>query len=284
MTFKTELSKHPSLTHSNDIADICKPLHKLGITYFAHVNIDDVGHFSAINNNPGFYTHYMENNYYNADIHLAGKNIIKDYFVWDSVERCGLSAKMHQEAGAFGVKHTFTIVTPGQNGNDYFHFATNQTDKTINQVYLANIDLLNLFIMHFKDKIMQSKHLREAYQLKFSIDENAHGYLIQENLADAKNEARRQFLKEISLQKFAAPLNAQALTIKEIEILFWLHHGKTTHDISQIVHVAEVTINKRITNIKRKLKCYTQFQLGEYFSAMFQHSSEIINHLFADKS
>lgn len=274
------IDKHPALTHASNIADICKPLNRLNITYFAHVNIDKSGMFSALANNPEFTKHYLKSNYYNVDIHLADCGLLKNYIIWDSVDRFGESAKMHLEAGEYGVKHTFTIVEKNANGSNYYHFASNTNDNTINQVYLNNIDILKYFILYFKEKVNQSKCIASAYDMKFSIDENASGYSFNSRkYFDNLKSRREEFIDEIRLDKKVCVDISQVLSIREIQILLWLHHGKTVHDIARILKLADVTVNKRISLIKNKLQCYTQFQLGEKFTGLFSNSSDLIKHI-----
>lgn len=254
---------HPTIISHADIADICRPLKKLGISYFAHVNIKQ-GKFSAITNNPDFQTHYINNEYYNTDIHTAKSGVITDCFVWDSVERKGKSFKMHQEAAAFGVQHTFTMLEKNQHGDHYYHFATNSADQSINQVYLTNQDLLKLFIMHFNYQVGKSKLLSSAYDMQYEVDEKTDGYII--DTLHSFSTDRQSFVNDMVEDKKIKLSNGMLLSIRELEILYWMHNGKTISDISKIIGIAEVTINKYIAEMKRKLNCYTHFQLGEYFS------------------
>ena len=60
--------------------------------------------------------------------------------------------------------------------------------------------------------------------------------------------------------------HAQRPSDRELEILSWLHKGKTINEIGQILGIADITIKKHIANVKRKSGCFTMFQLGEYFS------------------
>lgn len=267
------IDHHPTIDYHNEIADICRPLEKLNITYFCHVNVND-NLISGLTNNPDFHLHYLKNKYYNADIHLANSQLIRDYFVWDSIERYGSSLKMHQEASEFGVKHTFTIMEKSHLGNNYYHFATNQSNSSINQVYLANLDILKLFTMHFNNHVRHSRQLSSAYDIKVGIKPDAEGYNVLSKLDN--NILRSQLLDELKLgNKFQLP-NGKHLTERQLEILFWLHNGKTITDISIIMSIAEVTVNKHIADIKSKIGCYTQFQMGEYFTKLFGFSPELI--------
>lgn len=260
--------KHPTIAYHGDISAICSPLKKMGISYFAHVNIQNNA-FSALTNNPAFQCHYIDNQYYNADIHMASSGLINDFFVWDAVERRGKSLQLHQEAAQFGVKHTFTIHEKDFRGDNYYHFATSEDNHSINHLNLSNRDLLKLFIMHFGHLVGQSKRLSKAYQITYDINPEQGSYSIDETAGLNKmSDMRQSFIQDLKLGDTIQLVNGQVLSSRQIEILNWLHHGKTISDIAKIVGLAEITINKHIHEIKHKLKCYTHFQLGEFFSSM----------------
>jgi DNA-binding CsgD family transcriptional regulator len=266
ITMLPKISDHPSLIYADDIAAICRPLQKLNINYFAHATLNKDKQFSAVSTHPAYAKHYIGNQCYNIDIHTADEHQIGNYVVWDAFELSGKSAIEHQTAIQFGVEHIFTIVEKNQNDMHFYHFGSNLLGKAINQVYLSHVDLLKLFICHFKDKISCHKHLRQAYDLKFLIDDNAEGYSIKTNFSKLDQQRMKTaFLKDLQLINTTSETH-KSLTNREIEILMWLHHGKTANDIATILQLADVTVNKHIANIKEKAQCYTQFQLGEFFS------------------
>ena len=192
------ISKHPALIHSQDMETICRPLTNLGITYFAHVNVTKQGHFSGISNNAKFAEHYLKNKYYNADIHLAKKNNLGCYILWDSLDRVGLSEKMHTEAAQFGVRHTFTIIEKKHFHSDFYHFATHVKNNSINQVYIENIDLLQRFIIYFNKVISSSSVLIKAYDIVFKLDHLSQGYTIREDHKFSRYQDKRMaFIKDI---------------------------------------------------------------------------------------
>ncbi len=63
------------------------------------------------------------------------------------------------------------------------------------------------------------------------------------------------------------------LSSRQMEVMWWLHQGKTASEIAEILGVADVTIRKHIINIKEKTNCHTMFQLGGYY-AKLQYFSE----------
>ncbi len=51
---------------------------------------------------------------------------------------------------------------------------------------------------------------------------------------------------------------APPLSDREIEILSWLSHGKSTEDIAEIMQIAERTVNYHVANLKTKLGVETR--------------------------
>lgn len=276
-----KLEKHPSILHADSISLLCQPLKKLNINYFSHVHVDKAGQFSGMASSAAFSEHYMKNKYYNADIHMAGIEL-GEYLMSDAVERCGESARLGQMAAEFGVKHCFTIIDKSADGHHFYHFATDLVDETINQVYLSNLDLLKLFIMYFNDKASQSKELSKAFEMKYSIAEDAAGFTVKDNKAIQASD-RELFLQHMKIDRHISSNILKSLSFREIEILAWMHHGKTAGDIAKILKVADVTVNKHIANIKAKTHCYTPFQLGEFFAKLFHHSKDIVDHILNTK-
>ncbi len=172
-----QILKHPLFIQAQDIADITKPLQALDISYFCHVRVDNDGSMTGLGNNIGFAKNYLENKYYNADIHMAKNMQLEKFVLWDALKQTGNTRKMHKTAWDFGVRHTFTIIEQNKTSKDFYHFATHLKDNWINQIYLSNMDLLNKFILYFKEQIGKSKSLLSAYDFKFRANENASGFL-----------------------------------------------------------------------------------------------------------
>lgn len=253
-----KISKHPALNFTQEISDICKPLHNLGITYFAHVHIDKEGNFSALNNNPKFIELYMNNKYYNADIHTADNKKFGNYVIWDALELRGKSKKMDCDAGKFGVKHPFTIIERSENSRDFYHFANNYESKAINQVYITNLDLLKKFVLYFKDSISQSKSLSSAYDIKFELDKNVIGYTLENDMNfENLNVNRAAFLQDIN-QSFHTiddfpPQQARCLKL--------LLEGKTAKEIANQLNLSRRSVEHYIQAIRKKLNCKNKIEL-----------------------
>lgn len=267
---KSQINQHPSLNYTQDIDDICRPLQKLKINYFAHVRVDKNGLFTAINNSAGFMNHYLSNEYYNADIHMADSNRFGNYVIWDAIERHGQSEKMHSEAAQFGIQHTFTIIDKKEEQTDFYHFANNSTSKSINQTYLANLDLLKVFITYFNENINQSKKLSAAYELPFAVNSQIGGYFINEdtNLVVCN---RQEFIQTIcqDTNKEIKKFNS-SLTPREIQCVGYLVRGKSAREISKLLGLSKRTVEFYLANIKSKLGVSTKSELIEKMFNLFK--------------
>jgi DNA-binding CsgD family transcriptional regulator len=258
MNPKNNLKIHPSVVHAHSIKTICKPLEKLGIYYFAHVNISQ-NKFSAINNNPSFIEHYIKNQYYNSDIHMKNDNKFGNYIIWDAVDLCGKSDKMHQEAGKFGIKHTFTIIEKNSSSNDFYHFATHSASCSINQVYLSQLDLLKLFILHYKENIKRSKELASAFEMTFDLDVLFGNYETETNSFSHLSDMRFQFIQSLKFN----------LTPREIDCFMLTLKGKTAKQIAILLGLSYRTVEEYICNIKTKLQVISKSALVEKLGFMF---------------
>lgn len=273
-----KIVEHPSIQYAQDFAALCKPLEKLNITYFAHARVDSTGAVSGVNNHPAFLEHYLQREYFNIDIHVADSDLIQNYLIADNVTLCGESKKLQQAEIDHDIRHVFTIIEEKAQTCNYYHFATNKTNPSINQVYLNNVDLLELFVAYFKEQVNASKKLQRAYDIKFLLAEDKN-CLLETNTEYHRSIVREEFLKSIQFNNRIEIANNEAFTLRELEVLFWLHYGKTSYDISRLLELAEVTVNKHISRIKNKAQCFTQFQLGELFSSLFKGSEDILNSL-----
>jgi DNA-binding CsgD family transcriptional regulator len=142
--------------------------------------------------------------------------------------------------------------------------ASNSTDKKINEIYIANLDLLNLFIGHFKENMGQSKALSKAYDMTFDfhlsnesqeIDFNGH-HLVR-NRAD--------FIESIQLNNYSDRLQIENIQLskRQSEILRWVVRGKTFKEIARLLNLSPRTVGHYFEAIKNKLNLFTRSELIE---------------------
>ncbi len=250
------LFKNPTFTLANDISAICQPLNHLKINTFSHAKVDHNRDFSFICNNPGFIELYFQKRYFNYDIH-TDVNRFGRYVIWDDIPRAGKTLEMEFDVMPFGIRHTFTIIEKNQTGVDFYHFSSSVESKTFNQVYLANLDLLHLFINHFKKTTTENKKLSEAYNQKFSVDKEADGFTIAENGFYIPNEKKLEF-------RFM--LRKPNLSSREQECLFYCARGLSAKEIAEKLGLSFRTVETYLEKAKFKFNVKSKSDLiGKWF-------------------
>jgi len=268
---EASILKHPVFSKAEDFSTICKPLKWLGITYFAHVYINDKQQYSATSNNPKYAELYVSNRYYDTDIHTLNNDILGNYVLWDALALSEKAINRRREASQVGVNHTFTIIEKGKYGNDFYHFGCDDpNDFSINQVYLANLDLLKTFIEYYKDTMKQSKELSGAYHYKFDIDINSEGFQLKNESELLKLFNNRiMFLHEISKQQSSKKIllnkneiyESTPITPQQLNCLSLLASGKSAKEIAKILNLSPRTVDHYLQHLRTRLKCKNSKEL-----------------------
>ena len=161
---------------------ICQPLNQFNISYFAHAHVDRNGNVSGLCNNPGYHEQYIINRLYDSDIHRSAKYAYGEFVIWDEFQGgTGKTKKLWEISNGFNLKHFFTIIDKTLTGIDYYHFATHLNMSSMNYTYLSNLDLLKLFILHFKENKNKSKTLLPIYDTALSHDPLSKGFTVLSN-------------------------------------------------------------------------------------------------------
>ena len=271
----TKIQKLHTIVHANELKSICQPLEKLNITYFGHGRVDKQGRFFSLCNNPEFAHYYLGKNYENADIHLSDESKLGQYILWDNLELSGESDKLKQDGILFGLNHTFTLIENDSDGMQQYHFSTRINDRSFNQEYFRNLDLLKHFILYFKEQIASSKNFRDAYSEKFAINYNETACFNNKNHIPVNDEdIRKLFLQKIDaaeindktifLTKNIIALRYQSvLTQREMDCLFHTILGKTAKLISAELGISHRTVEEYLASAKKKINVSNKSELIE---------------------
>jgi len=165
---------------------------------------------------------------------------------------------MCAEAGNFSIHNPFTIIKKNNNVIDYYHFASDWQDKKINQVYLANLDLLNLFIEHFTANIKQSKLLSKAYDFTFNLNNGNESNL---KFEEDSNCDRAEFIRSINPKTSRLQIANKLLSKRQSEILKLVVQGKTIKEISKILNLSPRTVGHYFDTIKDKVNASSRSEL-----------------------
>lgn len=260
------------MRYSNDIQMLCSSLRILGITYFAHVHVTRAGQFTCLGSSPQFMEYYIPNKCYNADVHMAKSKDLGPYLIWDAVEQQGKSADLYEASAQCGVKHTFTIIEQSEHGSDFFHFATDKHDRSINQVYLTHLDLLKRFISYFKEQVASSSVLAAAYDFKLELDTEGEGFKVKSGAWQNVAMKRLQFMENLSSNDQTIMYDYPPLTRRELECLELYARGSSAKLIGVKLNLSNRTIETHLANAKSKLMARNKSELiGRYLVLSAQH-------------
>lgn len=278
-----KIENHPAVDNAIHLRTLSRPLNKIGITYFSHVRQYNDGRFAGLASSPEFSAHYLENQYFNVDLHTVS-NKHGDLVIWDHLERVGPSKKMHDEASAFGVKHTFSIIEINPHYSEVFHFAADVNDPYINQVYLAKLQYLKQFILNYKDTLSQDSTLLSMFDTHtHQINTKLAGYHIKDenNLVNYMNESviclehpgnriALECHKPITLIHYQTQQHV-TLTLQQSKCLQGILQGRTAKEIGKVVNLSNRTVEHYLERVRSYLGCRSNKELLIHYANQIPH-------------
>ncbi len=248
-----------SLQHAETIDAICQPLFEnTRVKYFSHCIIDDKKGWTGLSSIPAFIQLYADAKYHHLDIEVTSVFHTDQHFLYDLYTFTGKARETFELADQFGVGHFLMTMKECNGQKELFRFAGASDDDGINSFYMHNQDLLENFILYYKDKIQNSADLRSIYNQYYTAEKNPN-----ESYFDFALPEKSDF--NFKASKYIIGLNQFSLSKREIECLYWLNHGKTLEEIGMILSISRRTVKAHVDNSKEKLHCHTLFQLGQAY-------------------
>ncbi len=254
---------HPSINHAKILQTLCDPLQKLGVVFFGYTDCDAEGNTTCLGSDPYYAEQYIKDRYFDRDIHVHAPSHVKHsaYTFWDYTDLDNDADTLYRFAADLGHSHTLTITQTNQKKTHCYHFSGKPGDPSINQNYLSHLDALLAFVEFFNNKLVE---IPELSLNKDFISEPT-------RLNPSHTSPQKILFDDLSINQLQTINNAftikdqqqQLLTSKELQCLRLIKIGKSAAVTAQLLGVSQKTIEKHIANIKRKLACYTQFQLGQ---------------------
>lgn len=262
---KYQFEKHSGILLANDLKQIALPLAKVGINYFSYTKVENGKDFYAMTTNVEWSKKYLQEEYYNLELpsvsNLKVLNYPKILILWDAIENNKNAEILKKAAAEFNFAHVLSVIEVGNNFYNSYCFGASPNNDSINQFYYNNLDMLNAFILYFKEKLYEKSGLARIPQTKIIIEKNDE---ISLKLPLSLNQRMELFqtVKNNKLIISEFP-NIKYITPREMQVLHYLSQGNATPQIAEIMKISKRTAEEHITNIKCKLSCKTLFQLGE---------------------
>lgn len=265
------MNNHPSFAAHSRIKELCSPLNQLGISYFSYVQVTS-NKFFGLNTSPEMSADYIKTKAYNVDLHVEGNMYLNEndklYTLWDALEnKEKIDTRSNiQLAQKFDIAHLFTITEKTKQHTECYHFASTVENHAINQFYYNNLDLLNKFILYFKERLKIEKQLNKIFDLGFSLTPLKSRPLFdipkklalpvdkQTSFSNDENLFSQQDMLNLfdgqQVKEFRQPI----LSPREASCLLWTAKGKTAWEISIILNLSLHTVREYIKLAIKKLK------------------------------
>lgn len=236
---------HPYLSTCTDVAEISKPLERLGITYFSYSRVEKTGGRIYTLNTPAMLDLYFKGKYY-----LVGKmegypELYKPQIVmWDTLPSQIITDNILRP---LNIDHGMYMIEPHADYCDFFGFATKKGNSSIINTYLSQLEYLKSFANYFKER---------AVNIIRKVDEKKIILPFNRDIIDFTNCQQTEGSVAINSDEYRAIFSARQLEVAKI-----LLQGKATKDIANELKLSPRTIEMHINLLKAKLKCHKLSEL-----------------------
>jgi len=246
---------HISYTACKSIAEIIQPFQAFNIKFFVYVKIFPDGSRISLNNNVQWSKFFFENysKYVRGEIFETQNNTNKktSHHLW--ILNKHQNQLLIDNEKEFGLDNGIDIIIPGKEYTEFFVFATDKYQKSINNFYINNFDILNQSIFYFKDKgkeiIAQAEKSGLIYlpSTKKTISDNDNIIIDKESI-----------LKKILPSRYYInnQYKNEYLTRSEYQCLKLIAKLKSAKEIANELKLSPRTVEVYINNIKEKFELH----------------------------
>lgn len=256
-----ETSNFSALKFNESIAEkidlICTPLFQhFGMTHFGHIKIFNNGSMLRVANNQKWTQRYFENEFYNDgslyNIHTLSEE--KAHFLLLTGEPEG--DHLTSLCTEFDIWNALAIYEKFEGYSDFWFFGTSRQNTEAINFYMNKMNILNKFILYFKDKLYDDLNDLDADKLIYSKIQ-----ILEET--NAEREKIKHFFDLLNIKSYKIN-DHLSVSKKEFEYLFFLAQGKTSKEIARLTNSSFRTIESHFENIKKKVKCQKKSHLIDF--------------------
>ena len=241
------------LTNACHIDEICSPLKKLDITYFTYMKNHIDGSQVYLSNSAYWIEDYYKLELYKSSSFEAGPDLYcSGNYIWTKEDNA--EVYLHGR-NKFDSDNGMTIINKSDLYCEFYFFSGSTKATWLSNFYLNNMDLLEKFIIYFKDSANLLLKKAEKNRIFFpKLSNNAD--LIPESMNyiyDNVLNVRNEFLREMNFHT--------NISARENEVAFHLLKGKTAIETAKALFISKKTVERHIENMKVKLQCGNKVEL-----------------------
>ncbi|MBT4879833.1 MAG: hypothetical protein HOI80_01425 [Alphaproteobacteria bacterium] len=236
-------------------------LEAVNLTHFIYINLVDTQKRLYLSNDHEWIENYLQHELYEDRKHEVAAIQPGDrsrYAFWDSYENDRVFSACH----SFGMWNGFIIYE----GNEIFSFATKRENENVANHYLKNVDLLERFVLYFKNRCQDILDVSNEDKLIVSKGKKKQPNKVVEEVPkkDVFAERTKVDTLKISIAK-AIPEKDKFIRYREAEAIYFLSRGRTMKETAFCMSLSPRTVEKYLENVRSRLECFSKSELIEVF-------------------
>jgi len=251
MDFAEFIKTHISYKTADEIARICCPLFEtFSINYFDYARVYQDHTCLHLTSHRDGYFNYIYNHY-----PIAGTVVPPGIHLWTNFMS---HQAITENKNHFNFNHGITFCKHREEYIEFFDLAAPSDNPLIFETYFNHTDLLEKFILYFKDKA--NPIIEQAYQERFSLPDKMQGNILTPR-------SYTQFCNLIKTNRIHLNLRAKHIvfTKREYEILQELAKGKTAKESAKTLNISPRTVEAHLENAKNKTQCAFKSEIIDLF-------------------
>lgn len=259
-----DVQKYLQSLNIDEIRQICKPLEEhFGLTSFVYRKNFYDGTEINLSNQPEWVEHFCSNQELMMEsvFDKHPDNYQSGFVLWSQL-------KGHREilarAKAFNIDHGVTIVKKVSDGVELCYFGTRSENDSVVNYYLNNIDLLERFILYFKDQAADILKTANRQKLIVFPDKFNRVEVLDDDIKAIKPSITREdFIKATALKKYHldGEFQGMVLTAREMDVISCLLRGMTSEATGKAIHLSARTVEDYLTELRSKFNVKNKSQL-----------------------
>jgi len=243
------LNNHLAITSSQD-------------SLFDYVRLYADGSRICLCNRPEWLTHFYAHDFHQVGVFEGSFDIYREgYVLLQTVSHPEIlqNAKMY-----FNLDYCIIIIKPSKTFCEFYHFASTPDNPSIVNFFLNNLDLLDRFILYFKDKAAGIIESARESPLIFPLrDESTIATDLKTTLGNKENDLRQRFVRETDIRKYRLMIDGYEtiFTKSEMDCLLRIKAGENSREIAEHICRSQKTVENHIYNVKNRLNCSSKSQL-----------------------
>lgn len=256
---------HISLTSAKEVGRICKPLLNLGINTFVYIKNYKNNQVIHLSNRPEWLEHYYQKSFYKIDPLLSKTDACSPGFIlWNTLS----GRDVYYDANNyFNISHGIVLAKKSRGVIEYYLFGGQDNKTHFINTCINNLDLLERFTFYFKNAAYLT--LRDADKQRIIIPgtslipavnkkERAANIPIVSDSHSYFTEIRDAFIRNTKMtSNKSVESKNNVLSGRELEVVYYFLQDKTAAEIGDAMNISKKTIEWHLSEIRKKLKCFS---------------------------